>query len=120
MSIETTQLEINSIENDLADLMTDLAPHLKAAYAEAVGLFGIAERWNALPYADLKAIQHHRNPGQMADVGFYLNCLERCLGEIERIWPTATAAAETSIATRDAERKSNGWKLPFKYSHDNW
>jgi hypothetical protein len=120
MSIEATQLEINSIESDLTDLMTAYAPHIAAAYEVGKGLFALVERWEALPYADLKAIQYHRNPGQMADVGFYLNCLERCLSEIERIWPTATAAAETSKAARDAERKSNGWKLPFNYGRDNW
>lgn len=120
MSIETTQLEINSIESDLADLMTAYAPHIAAAYEVGKGLYALVERWNVLPYADRQAIQHHRNPGAMADPGYYLNALERILGTIEKQWPAATAAAETSIATRDAERKSNGWALPINYGRDKW
>ncbi len=111
MSIAATQLEINSIESDLADLMTDLAPHIAAAYEVGKGLFALAERWEALPYADRKAIQYHRNPGQMANPSFYLTDLDRILRTIERHWPTAAAAAETSFEDRDLERRENGWRL---------
>lgn len=120
MSIEATQLEINSIESDLADLMTAYAPHIAAAYEVGKGLFALVERWNVLPYADKKVIQHHRNPGAMASPGYYLNHLERILQGIENTWPAATAAAETSIESRRAERKANGWGLPVNYGRDKW
>lgn len=111
MSIEATQLEINSIESDLADLMTSYAPHVAAAYEAGKGLFALIERWQALSYADRKAIQHHRNPGDMANPSFYLTDLDRILRTIERQWPAAAAAAETSLEERDLERRENGWRL---------